>query len=184
MVGEPLPAVPRMGCRCVCAYGQHRIEEKHALPCPWDETAVCGWLDPEIILHLLVNIEKGWRWIDADLDGKRKSVCLPVAVVRILSENDDLRIRKARVVQRVEDRKHIGIDALRTVFPDEKLPQFPIVGLCHLICEKLLPVVLENFLCHAKFSRKFQTYSVLRAATLSKQSHRAAAERHPRHNPL
>ena len=69
---------------------------------------------------------------------------LSVAMVGILSENDDLRIRKARVVQRVEDRKHIGIDALRTVLLDEKLPQFPSRPL--LVQTALLPTELITYL--------------------------------------
>ena len=122
VVGEPLPAMPRVGRRGMSAYGQHRVEEQHALPCPRDKAAVCGRRDTEIVLHFLVDVEEGRRRLDANLHGERKPVCLPVTVVRVLPENDDLRIRKARVVQRVENRKHIGIDALRAVLLDEKLP--------------------------------------------------------------
>ena len=93
---------------------------------------------------------------------------LSVAVVRILSEDDNLRLRKARIVHRVEDCEHIGVDALRSVLFDEKGAQFPIIRLCHLIRKQFLPIVLENFLCHTKLSRRFQRYSLLRADALSK----------------
>ena len=86
---------------------------------------------------------------------------LSVAMVGILSENDDLRIGKARVVQSIKDRIHIGVHTTCTVLLDKECSQLTIVGLRHLVCKEFLPIVLENCLCHAKLSRKLQIYSLL-----------------------
>ena len=125
-------------------------------------------LRTEIILQFPIDIQQRRRRLDADLHGEREPMCLSVAVIRILSEDDDLRICKTCVVQCVEDRKHIRIDALCAVLCDEELAQFPIVRLRHLICKEFLPVIFKNFLCHIKLSRKFQKYSFLRRVSLCK----------------
>ena len=69
-IGEPLPPMSRMRCRCMGTHGEHCVEEEHALPRPRDETAVIGRDDTEIILHLLVDVQQRRRWINADLHGK------------------------------------------------------------------------------------------------------------------
>ena len=74
---------------------------------------------------------------------------LSVSVVGILPENDDLCLGKRRIMQRIKDRKHVGIDAPCAVLSDKKLPQLPIVGLRHLIRKQFLPVIVKNFLRHA-----------------------------------
>ena len=106
---------------------------------------------------------------------------LTVAVIGILSEYDDFCICKTRVVKRIEDCKHIRIDALRAVLCDEELAQFPIVRLRHLICKEFLPVIFKNFLCHAKLSRMFQKHSLFRYSSPSGQSRPAAAKKHLPH---
>ena len=69
-ISEPLPPVSRVRCRRMSAHGKNGVEEEHALPRPRDETAVIGRNDPDIVLHLLVDIQQRRRRINADLHGK------------------------------------------------------------------------------------------------------------------
>ena len=69
---------------------------------------------------------------------------LPLAVIGILAEDHDLRFGVGCVVERIEDRIHVGKDAARAVLFDEEAAQFLIVGLFHLVGEQALPIVLKN----------------------------------------
>jgi len=146
---------------------------EHAAARPRDETAVVRRRDAEIILQFLVDVEQGRRRRNPDLHGERKPVRLPVAVIGILSKDDNLRIGKTRIVHRIENRIHIGINAPRSIFLDEERAQLTVIRLCHLRCKQLLPVVLKNCFCHRilpRFCRKFQRYSLFLRAPPSVQN--------------
>ena len=65
-------------------------------------------------------------------------------MVRVLTEDDDLRRRVARIVERVEDREHVGVDARRPVLVDEELAQLLVIRLLELRIQQWRPIVMKN----------------------------------------
>ena len=52
---------------------------------------------------------------------------LPRAMIRVLAEDDHLRIGIARVVKRIEDRVHVRVDVMCAVLPDQELPELAVI---------------------------------------------------------
>ena len=112
---------------------QHCVQKKNSLLRPWLQASVVGDGAAKVSGKLLKNIYQGRGRLYPRLHRKAQTVCLSRLVVRVLSQNNHLGIRKTRVVKRVEDIIHIRENLPRAVFTNQKLPQFPIVGLSHFV---------------------------------------------------
>jgi hypothetical protein len=69
------------------AYGQHRVEQQHALLGPGAEVAVPRRGDPEVVAQLLEDVAQRGRDRDALADAEAQAVRLALLVVRVLAED-------------------------------------------------------------------------------------------------
>src|SRR3546814_15683565 len=101
MVGEAFPAFALMRTGQPGLYREHRVEQQHALPCPWQQAAVVGRRDAQIALNLGKDIAQRGRYRHSRWYRKAQSVRLPRPVVRVLTEDNHLhRVKR--------DRKSVG----------------------------------------------------------------------------
>lgn len=66
------------------------------------------------------------------------------AMIRVLAEDDDLRVCERGQMQRVENIMHVGIDRTAAVFLRQPASQLAVIRLLHLLPDKRLPVVAER----------------------------------------
>ena len=67
------------------------------------------------------------------------------AMIGVLPEDDDLRIRITRIMKGVKDCVHIRIDMMRPILIDEELPELAVIRLLELWIEQLRPVIMKDF---------------------------------------
>ena len=134
-----------MRIRLMLANGQHRVEQQHALIRPGLEAAVVRHLAAEVCLQFLEDVEQGWRRLHAGQHGEREAMSLSRTMIRILPEDDHLRIRIARVVKGVENRVHIRIHVMRPVLLNQELPELAIIRFLELRIEELCPIIVKDF---------------------------------------
>ena len=84
-------------------YCQYRIQKQHSLLRPFGEASVIRDRASQIIVKLLINIDKRRRNVHSRPYGKAEPVCLPLSVIRILSQYHHLHLMKRRQVERIEN---------------------------------------------------------------------------------
>ena len=131
-IGKFFPADALMRVRLIFAHRQDCIEKKHTLLSPMPETTVIRHFAAEIALKLLEDIDERRRWFYARLDRKTQSVCLTRAVIRVLSQDNDLHLIVRRIMHRIENIIHIGIDRPCFVLFYQYRAQFLIILFLHL----------------------------------------------------
>ena len=90
-IGKRLPTEGRMRMRHTGTDSQHRVQQQHALFRPMLQIAVLRNLKAlNIRRQLFINIDQRRRHCNFRLDGKRQTMRLPRAVIRVLSQNHDL----------------------------------------------------------------------------------------------
>lgn len=145
LVRKDFPSLPAMRVRLMLAHREDRVEEQHALVRPRLQAAIVRDPAAEIVVQLLEDVLQARRCRHTGLHGERKAMCLSWAMIRILPEDDDLRIFIARVMQGIEDIIHPRIDALRAVLVDEELTQLAVVRLLQFAGQAVSPIIMENF---------------------------------------
>ena len=111
---------------------------------PGLQAAVVRDLAAKIRLELLEDIQQRRRRLNAWQNREGKSVRLAGAMIGILTEYDHLRIGIARIMKCIEDRVHVRIDMMGTVFLDQELPQLTIIRLLQLRIQEFRPVIMKN----------------------------------------
>ena len=134
-----------MRIRLMLADGQHRVEQQHALIRPRLEAAVVRHLAAEVRFQFLEDVEQGWRRLHAGQYGEREAMRLSRAMIRVLSEDDHLRVCIARIVKGVEDRVHVRIHVVRPVLLNQELPELAIIRFLELRIEELRPIIVKDF---------------------------------------
>ncbi len=138
-VGDLLPALALVGVGLACAHRQHRVEEEHPLLGPRHQIPVVRDRQAELLLHLLVDVAQGGRRLHARPHGEAQAVPLPLAVVGVLAEDQDLHLV---VRSRFQSREHLlpgRID--RPVGPLllDEFGELPEVGALKLLAEDAAP---------------------------------------------
>src|ERR1043165_1075647 len=110
-VGEALPAALAMRGGLAHAHGEHAVQQQHALLRPMFEKAVPRGRDPEIGLHLLVDVDQAWRDRCPGLHAEAEAVRLAGTVIGILAEDDDADLAERGQVHRPEPLAALREDA-------------------------------------------------------------------------
>src|SRR3989344_5206651 len=149
-VGKFLPTLSLMRTRCACAYCECRVEEQDslfgpALQIPLLRQGFEG--HARICSKFLKNVLKRWRQRHSLAHRKAKSVSLPRAVVRVLSENHDLHFIERRELKSSENVLRCRIDNSVLVLTFHELPQSLEIILPELIFERLFPRRFYLYIC-------------------------------------
>lgn len=116
-VGEDFPTAIAMRCRAVGDHCQDGVQEKDALFGPMLEIARgIILLDSKVAFDLLINILQRWRGTDVGWHGKAEAMRLAIAVIGILSEDDDFHLGKGRQPEGFENILRLGKYLFRLVF--------------------------------------------------------------------
>ena len=119
-IGKFLPAFALMGGRHRPLHRQHAVEQQYALPRPTFQKAVTGRRDAEITKQFLVDIHQRRRRTHAWLDAERQTMRLSLAVVRILTENDDTNLVERRQVEGAKILRSLRKDLLAAIFSSSR----------------------------------------------------------------
>ena len=96
-----------------------------------------------IIPQLFKDVDEGRRRCNTLVHGKTQAMCLIGVVVGVLSQNDYFYICIRRILKRIENVVHIGIDGMGAVFLNEELPQVLIGFGLNGILKQVIPVVSD-----------------------------------------
>ena len=129
-----------MRCGFVGADGEHRIQQQHPLFGPAVEVAAARDGRPRIVAHLLENILQRRRKSYAVPHRETEPVGLSLAVVGILSDDDDLELVEGAFVESAEDILPARENAARGVLLPDESGQGGKVGLLELRRENIFPV--------------------------------------------
>ena len=107
MLSELLPAFLLVRVGLTLLHGQDRVEQEYTLLRPRCQIAVDWARSSEvhifIVLQGTVNLKKTRRSLDLSRNGKAHSHRLIVLDVGILPNNDNLKVRKSRLVESIEN---------------------------------------------------------------------------------
>ena len=158
LVGELFPALLLVRGRLTGFHGKYGVEQQHALPGPVGQVAMGRWLDTQIPVDFLVNIDQRRRRFHAALHGKAQAMGLIGAVVRVLPEDHHLHLVEGRQVEGVEDiragREH-GFS--RPLLPCQKGTQPGHIVLFELPGQMLFPARLQLHVLGAAVSHGVTT---------------------------
>ena len=144
LVGKLLPTLLLVGGSLAGFHGKHRIEQQNALLCPMGQVAMGRYLDSQIPMDFLVDIDQRRRGFDPTLHGKTQAMGLVRAVVRILPQDHHLHLVEGGQVEGVEDiraRREHGFSG--PLFARQESPQPGHVILFELSGQMLLPAGLQ-----------------------------------------
>ena len=102
-------------------------------------------LKADVPVQLRKDVLQGGRRRHAALHGEAQPVCLSLAMVRILSQDDGLHLVIRGVFQCVEDVIHVWIDTLMRIFIGEESPELLIIVFLEFICEQLIPFIADVY---------------------------------------
>jgi len=119
-IGQQLPAPSRVRASLARINSQARVEQKHALLSPMTEIPGRRGSQKHVALHFLEDVAQAGRNGFSTRDRKRQSVRLAVAVIRILSEDNDAGICSGRHFKRSEHGSRIYRRALAHPFVDAR----------------------------------------------------------------
>ncbi len=141
-IGELLPPLSFMGIGGMRTHGQNRVQHEHTLLRPVHQITVVRHAAADIVMKLLVNVDKGGRqrllrW----QHGKTQAVCLPRLVVRILSQDHHLHLCERCQMQCVENILRRRIDNLCLILPLYKGIKLTIIGLPEFTLQSRQPVI-------------------------------------------
>ncbi len=111
-VRKLLPAALLVRSRLAHFHRQHAVEQQNALLGPMGKVAMARRIDAEVRLHLLVDVDKAWRWAHAVLDGEAEAMGLPFAMIGVLPQYDDADLVERGQIERTEIFIALGEDAL------------------------------------------------------------------------
>src|SRR5690348_13468547 len=101
-----------MAHRLVGSHCQGGVEQHYSLFGPMREIAVAGDGYAYVILELFKYIDQGGRGRDAFGHGEAESVCLPLTMIGVLSQDYDLYVIEMSGVECIEDKTSRGVDRL------------------------------------------------------------------------
>ena len=102
-ISKCLPPLARMAECLVCADAEAGVEQEHSLPCPTGEVAALRHRCSRLCLYLLEDIPERRRKGNAVLNGETKPVCLSVAMIGVLPQDDHLHLVERCLVKGIED---------------------------------------------------------------------------------
>ena len=142
-IGEGFPPSARMAEGLVCTDAEAGVEQEHSLPCPTGEVATLWYGSARLRLYLLKDIPERRRKGNAVLNGEAKSVCLPVAMVRVLPQDDHLNVVERRLVEGIEDEPCRRKALHGAILLADEVSQLPEVWLLKLGGELEIPALLR-----------------------------------------
>ena len=101
-VGEHLPAQFAVAVGAVFFYGQHTVQQQHALPRPGAQVAVAWRGRAQVLLLFGKDIAQRGRDFHPGRHREGQAVRLAFAVVRVLAENDHFHLIGRGEVERVK----------------------------------------------------------------------------------
>ena len=147
-IGEGFPPSARMAERLVGTDAEAGVEQEHSLPCPTGEVATLWYGSARFRLYLLKDVPERWRKWYAVLNGEAKSVCLPVAMVGVLPQNDHLNVVERCLVEGIEDEPCRRKALHGAVLLADEVGQLPEVWLLKLGGEPGFPTLLHADVFH------------------------------------
>ena len=111
-----LPAFSLMGICLMRPHSQHGVQHQHALLRPFFQITVVWNIASQIIMQLLINIDKRRRHLLSRLHRKAKPMRLMLVMIRVLSQNHDLHLAKRRKMKCVENIIRRRIYHMRRIF--------------------------------------------------------------------
>ncbi len=152
-IGERFPPSARMAECLVSTDAEACVEQEHSLTCPTGEVATLWYGSTRFCLYLLEDVPERWRKWYAVLNGEAKSVCLPVAMVGVLPQDDHLNVVERCLVEGIED-EPCRREALHgAILLADEVGQLPEVWLLKLGGEPGFPTLLHADVFH-KHERK------------------------------
>ena len=89
LVGKLLPTLLLVGGSLAGFHGKHRIEQQHALLCPMGQVAMGRYLDSQIPMDFLVDIDQRRRGFDTGIRDTKRTAARPavehIAVITVAS---------------------------------------------------------------------------------------------------
>jgi hypothetical protein len=155
-IGELLPALALMRCRHRPLHRQHAVEQQDTLPRPVFKKAVAGRRDAQIVLQLFINIDqRRWR-THAWLDAERQPMRLPLAMIRVLTEDDDPYLVERRQIQSAKILRPLGKNLLAaTFFLHQEFFQCGHIGAGKFRSQSCFPALLD---LHSRFHRSLALF--------------------------
>ena len=147
-IGEGFPPSARMAERLVGTDAEAGVEQEHSLMSPTGEVATLWYWSTRFRLYLLKDVPERWRKWYAVQNGEAKSVCLPVAMVGVLPQDDHLNVVERRLVEGIED-EPCRREALHgAILLADEVGQLPEVWLLKLGGEPGFPTLLHADVFH------------------------------------
>ena len=147
-IGEGFPPSARMAECLVGTDAEAGVEQEHSLPCPTGEVATLWYGSTRFRLYLLKDVPERWRKWYAVLNREAKSVCLPVAMVGVLPQDDHLNVVERCLVEGIEDEPCRRKALHGAILLADEVGQLPEVWLLKLGGEPGFPTLLHADVFH------------------------------------
>lgn len=142
-VCEGFPALVLVRPCLVRFYGESCIKKKNTLLREIGEVAYFWHVASNVANDFFVNIQKGWRNIDAVLNGKGEAVGLAWAMVGVLPENDDANFVEGRLCEGFKNLRWRWVDFASLIGAADKICNFFEVGFSEFVLQNRLPAVFH-----------------------------------------
>ena len=138
-IGKLLPSLTLMRPGLVGTYRQCGIEQQHTLFSPTGQIATRRHRYPQIIMYFFKNILQGRRKGDSVIDRKTQTMRLPRPVIRVLSDNDHLRLVIRTEVESIKNQLSRRITSRRTILLTNEIRQLHEIRLLKFRSQMLFP---------------------------------------------